>query len=330
MRFQNCTFQSTRMQSFYASRRARLHFFDCIFEDNTICVPRFVNGVPRFFAVGTDGRLAVIDVNREQTGRSFVTLHNVGAVAGSTVAHEDRDGFRGRTFIVGADTTVVVTGATDIDSGQRPFARLWGPDPHLSMQSGLIRTSMRPGDAHPNSPADAVRIYYAPDGYRTYDRYSPPARAALDHAHLLRHQSIVNCRFTQQPGAFDRPDQVENGITAAQGTFGNGRLFLGANNTRWDIAAAARGFGPQSQHGDTAWNASGVAGDPIAYYCTGSGADRGGAGDGTWVRVGQIGHRTSAGSPRGTLVPKFVGENVLDSVNRRWYKSTGLTAADWA
>jgi parallel beta-helix repeat protein len=39
------------------------------------------------------------------------------------------------------------------------------------------------------------------------------------------------------------------------------------------------------------------------------------------------GIRTTAAAP--TLTPFFIGEDVLDAVNNKWYKSKGLTAADW-
>jgi len=40
-------------------------------------------------------------------------------------------------------------------------------------------------------------------------------------------------------------------------------------------------------------------------------------------------YRSSAGSPVGVVTPTYVGEDILDTVNSDWYKSTGLTTADW-
>jgi hypothetical protein len=44
---------------------------------------------------------------------------------------------------------------------------------------------------------------------------------------------------------------------------------------------------------------------------------------------GQQGYRTRAGSPAGVTTPNFVGEEFLDTTGSDWYKSTGLTSADW-
>ena len=38
-------------------------------------------------------------------------------------------------------------------------------------------------------------------------------------------------------------------------------------------------------------------------------------------------YRTCIGTP--SLTPDFVGEEVLDTTNKMWYKSVGLTSADW-
>lgn len=51
--------------------------------------------------------------------------------------------------------------------------------------------------------------------------------------------------------------------------------------------------------------------------------------DNKWYEYGQIGYRTSDGSPVGSVVPKFVGEELLDTSNKIWYKSVGVTNDDW-
>lgn len=67
-----------------------------------------------------------------------------------------------------------------------------------------------------------------------------------------------------------------------------------------------------------------VAGDPYGFYCTVAGTP------GTWVpKGGQIGYRTNAGTPVGVLIPKFIGEEVLNTSGNAWFKATGLTSADW-
>jgi hypothetical protein len=45
--------------------------------------------------------------------------------------------------------------------------------------------------------------------------------------------------------------------------------------------------------------------------------------------VNSITYRTCNNSPVGTIVPDFVGEEILDIVNKIWYKSVGTTSADW-
>lgn len=50
---------------------------------------------------------------------------------------------------------------------------------------------------------------------------------------------------------------------------------------------------------------------------------------GTFGGVGQIGQRTNAGSPAGSIVPHHLGEELFDTTNDDWYKATGTTNADW-
>ena len=46
-----------------------------------------------------------------------------------------------------------------------------------------------------------------------------------------------------------------------------------------------------------------------------------------WAVGGQSGYRTHAGAPNET--PNFIGENLLDTTNGKWYKSKGTTTGDW-
>lgn len=48
-----------------------------------------------------------------------------------------------------------------------------------------------------------------------------------------------------------------------------------------------------------------------------------------WRDCGQIGVRLEATTPVGLRTPYFIGEELFDNVAKRWYKSTGLTNADW-
>ena len=43
-----------------------------------------------------------------------------------------------------------------------------------------------------------------------------------------------------------------------------------------------------------------------------------------------VDNRTSDGSPSGVLTPMFVGEDVLDTTNSKWYKAVGLANTNWA
>jgi hypothetical protein len=38
---------------------------------------------------------------------------------------------------------------------------------------------------------------------------------------------------------------------------------------------------------------------------------------------------TYSGDPTGNVIPRWIGDNVLDTSNTEWYRSTGLTSADW-
>ena len=45
--------------------------------------------------------------------------------------------------------------------------------------------------------------------------------------------------------------------------------------------------------------------------------------------LNRVAYRTTAGSPAGTIAPAYIGEEVLDSTNSNWYKSTGMTNTNW-
>jgi hypothetical protein len=75
--------------------------------------------------------------------------------------------------------------------------------------------------------------------------------------------------------------------------------------------------------GDTVLNAVSGLGEPIGWRCVSGGSP------GTWEPFGQAGHRESSGDPTGSVTPSFVGEEVLDTTNEVWYKSTGTSNSDW-
>jgi len=47
------------------------------------------------------------------------------------------------------------------------------------------------------------------------------------------------------------------------------------------------------------------------------------------VPMTQQGYRTYAANPVGVIVPKYIGEELLRTDTVQWYKSSGLTSADW-
>lgn len=49
----------------------------------------------------------------------------------------------------------------------------------------------------------------------------------------------------------------------------------------------------------------------------------------TEVTERNIGYRTNNGVPVGTVVPRYIGEELLDTANKVWYKSVGMSNADW-
>lgn len=48
-----------------------------------------------------------------------------------------------------------------------------------------------------------------------------------------------------------------------------------------------------------------------------------------WIEAGQIGYRTHGGNPYGLVVPKFVGERLLDTVGAVWHTATDLVGNRW-
>jgi len=48
-----------------------------------------------------------------------------------------------------------------------------------------------------------------------------------------------------------------------------------------------------------------------------------------WAAVGQQGYRSGAATPVGASSPYFVGEMYLDTAAVKWYRSTGMTNANW-
>jgi hypothetical protein len=68
-------------------------------------------------------------------------------------------------------------------------------------------------------------------------------------------------------------------------------------------------------------NSSPDTGEPKEWICSVAGTP------GTWVVGGQVGYRTHAGAP--TETPYFIGEELLDTTNGKWYKAKGLTSGDW-
>lgn len=75
--------------------------------------------------------------------------------------------------------------------------------------------------------------------------------------------------------------------------------------------------------GDTQLNKDPNLGEPVGWVCTNGGSI------GTWTPQGQVGFRTSNGTPVGVLTPTFVGEEILNTANGSWWKSVGDTINSW-
>lgn len=69
--------------------------------------------------------------------------------------------------------------------------------------------------------------------------------------------------------------------------------------------------------GDITWNLATTSGQPIGWTCIAAGSP------GTWVPFGQTWGFQGATSPVGSITPTFVGQEYLDTVTKKWYKSTG-------
>jgi hypothetical protein len=72
--------------------------------------------------------------------------------------------------------------------------------------------------------------------------------------------------------------------------------------------------------GDIALNSNSQPGTPAAWQCTASSPL-------TFMPIAQAGYRTTTAAP--TLTPNFIGEEVLDTTNKNWYKSVGTNSTDW-
>jgi hypothetical protein len=101
---------------------------------------------------------------------------------------------------------------------------------------------------------------------------------------------------------------------------GGGEL-IGFRHVDWCMYDNAPTSGDWKR-GDILWRKTAETGKSLGFICTATGTP------GTWVEFGQMGIRTSAGTPV-SLVPNFIGEEVLDTVNGKWYKSTGLSSGNW-
>ncbi|RPE08107.1 hypothetical protein EGT74_13645 [Chitinophaga lutea] len=95
---------------------------------------------------------------------------------------------------------------------------------------------------------------------------------------------------------------------------------IGFRHIEWCRYDAAPRAGSWNK-GDIFWRKTAEAGQPMGFICVAAGTP------GTWVEFGQMGARTITAAPN--IVPNFIGEEVLDTANSKWYKSTGLTAGSW-
>lgn len=115
----------------------------------------------------------------------------------------------------------------------------------------------------------------------------------------------------------------ETVLPAGNTLFPNG-LFMGSGpHARYRGVAHQAPVAGDHARGDVVWARDPAAGGPLGWINVDGGAP------GTWVPFGQAGHRTTRENPAGTLVPAFVGEEVLSEAEGRWYKSVGNGKADW-
>jgi tetratricopeptide (TPR) repeat protein len=320
--FDGCTFQSCVMQGFFSRKTTYLYVYNSIFEDCTTC--RYRDGT--FYSVGTDGRLAIFDINTTGAGPAGqLLLDRVNHIAGWTADSLDSEGNEGRTVILAA-VTDVVTRQGLFQPGQRPFARIFG-NYRIDMHGTTISTNLI-GSSHPNSDKDALNTYIG--NVEDYDRYSPDVDM-INHG-PSRSGYVGFCEWSQPPGMYTRQDQDHGSLSI--GHLGAERWYWNDENNRHYQWAAIRNmsdFGPDSKMGDILWKPDAKDGDPLGFYCIESGSGWGKSGNGIWKPFGQVGYRTSAGAPNAStpyLMPNFVGEELLDTTNNIWYKAVGTTGAD--
>jgi hypothetical protein len=77
--------------------------------------------------------------------------------------------------------------------------------------------------------------------------------------------------------------------------------------------------------GDIRLNLDADAGERLGVVATASGDD----GSAGFNGFSQVGNRTNAGSPSGSLTPFFIGERAFDTSNEDWYTATGTGDTDW-
>lgn len=96
--------------------------------------------------------------------------------------------------------------------------------------------------------------------------------------------------------------------------------ILNGTCIRYGDSAPAIGVGLV---GDIQFNKTPELGEPSQWHCIASGNP------GEWHPSGQVGFRSVAGTPVSALTPKFVGEEVLNTLDGTWWKSVGDTINSW-
>jgi len=93
----------------------------------------------------------------------------------------------------------------------------------------------------------------------------------------------------------------------------------------WDRLTPATTAPASGQYmaGETQANSAFSTGGITSWMCVASGSP------GTWQPTGHAGFRSNAGTPVSVLTPTFVGEEVLDSTNSKWYKAISLVNTGW-
>jgi hypothetical protein len=95
---------------------------------------------------------------------------------------------------------------------------------------------------------------------------------------------------------------------------------------KWSQPMPKYGAAPTTgtwRRGDIVFHTNASQGRPSGWVCITAGTP------GVWEPFGQTGYYPLAASPVGVYAPNFIGEECFDYTNKRWYKSTGLTNADW-